>query len=238
MTNAKIWTALHFRSGRLKCLSKEQVTIARLGLNPDFLINILAYQTFCHLSSHLQRYMYVPLFNLRFISLFVCLGRYPHLPCLQVGQEQKHTYLSIEICNLVAGQRCIKKLTDKQTSVMIRTTAKSALQREQEILNLVRNTTDWHSFLISKFFWFFRTAFPQCESCDVVNQYVRMLVVQSRWQNDMKRNKILQEKAEALHLPFENLTFSLLRSACILFTLKNVVAGHTERKELYYLYKG
>ena len=65
-----------------------------------------------------------------------------------------------------------------------------------------------------------------------------MLVVQSRWQNDMKRDKILQEKAEALHLPFENLTFSLLRSACILFTLKNVVAGHTERKELYYLYKG
>ena len=59
-----------------------------------------------------QRYMYVPLFNLRFISLFVCLGRYPHLPCLQVGQEQKHTYLSIEICNLVAGQRCIKKLTE------------------------------------------------------------------------------------------------------------------------------
>ena len=106
--------ALNFRSGRLKCLSKEQVTIARLGLNPGFLINILAYQTFCHLSSHLQRYMYVPLFNLRFISLFVCLGRYPHLPCLQVGQEQKHTYLSIEICNLVAGQRCIKKLTEAQ----------------------------------------------------------------------------------------------------------------------------
>ena len=118
--------------------------------------------------------MYVPLFNLRFISLFVCLGRYPHLPCLQVGQEQKHTYLPIEICNLVAGQRCIKKLM---------------LRR----VNLVRNTTDWHSYLISEFFWFFRTAFPQCESCDVVNQYVRTLVVQSRWQNDIKRNKILQE---------------------------------------------
>ena len=72
---------------------------------------------------------------------------------------------------------------------------------------------------------------PQCESCDVVNQYVRMLVVQSRWQNDMKRNKILQEKAEALHLPFENLTFSLLRLHG-LFTLKNAVAGHTERKEV------
>lgn len=29
--------------------------------------------------------------------------RYPHLPCLQVGQEQKHTYLPLEvsITNLV-----------------------------------------------------------------------------------------------------------------------------------------
>ncbi|KAI4818263.1 hypothetical protein KUCAC02_011613 [Chaenocephalus aceratus] len=42
--------------------------------------------------------------------------KYPHLPCLQVGQEQKHTYLPLEVCNIVAGQRCIKKLTDNQTS--------------------------------------------------------------------------------------------------------------------------
>ncbi len=24
--------------------------------------------------------------------------RYPHLPCLQVGQEKKHTYLPLEVC--------------------------------------------------------------------------------------------------------------------------------------------
>lgn len=45
---------------------------------------------------------------------------FPFLPCLQVGQEQKHTYLPLEVCNLVAGQRCIKKLTDQQTSTMIK----------------------------------------------------------------------------------------------------------------------
>ena len=44
-----------------------------------------------------------------------------------------------------------------------------------------------------------------------------MFVVQSRWQNYMERNKILQEKAEALHLPFENLTFSVLRSAWFVY---------------------
>ncbi|KAF6775968.1 hypothetical protein AHF37_04519 [Paragonimus kellicotti] len=63
---------------------------------------------------------------------------YPHLPCLQVGQEQKHTYLPLEVCNMVAGQRCIKKLTDMQTSTMIKATARSAPDREKEINNLVR----------------------------------------------------------------------------------------------------
>lgn len=24
--------------------------------------------------------------------------RFPHLPCLQVGQEKKHTYLPLEVC--------------------------------------------------------------------------------------------------------------------------------------------
>ncbi|XP_018016166.1 protein argonaute-2 [Hyalella azteca] len=64
--------------------------------------------------------------------------RFPHLPCLQVGQEHKHTYLPLEVCNIVAGQRCIKKLTDMQTSTMIKATARSAPDREREINNLVR----------------------------------------------------------------------------------------------------
>lgn len=64
--------------------------------------------------------------------------RFPHLPCLQVGQEHKHTYLPLEVCHIVAGQRCIKKLTDMQTSTMIKATARSAPDREREINNLVK----------------------------------------------------------------------------------------------------
>ncbi len=56
----------------------------------------------------------------------------------QVGQEHKHTYLPLEVCNIVAGQRCIKKLTDMQTSTMIKATARSAPDREREINNLIR----------------------------------------------------------------------------------------------------
>lgn len=30
---------------------------------------------------------------------------YPHLPCLQVGQEKKHTYLPLEVSTLVLGSQ-------------------------------------------------------------------------------------------------------------------------------------
>ena len=48
--------------------------------------------------------------------------------CLQVGQEHKHTYLPMEVCKIVPGQRCLKKLTDMQTSTMIKATARSVSQ--------------------------------------------------------------------------------------------------------------
>ena len=72
-----------------------------------------------------------------FLDKYKMKLRYPHLPCLQVGQEHKHTYLPLEVCNIVAGQRCIKKLTDMQTSTMIKATARSAPDREREINSLV-----------------------------------------------------------------------------------------------------
>lgn len=64
--------------------------------------------------------------------------KYPYLPCLQVGQEHKNIYLPLEVCDIVSGQRCIKKLTDTQTSTMIKATARSAPEREREITNLVQ----------------------------------------------------------------------------------------------------
>lgn len=42
-----------------------------------------------------------------------------------------------QVCNIVAGQRCIKKLTDNQTSTMIKATARSAPDRQEEISRLV-----------------------------------------------------------------------------------------------------
>lgn len=45
-----------------------------------------------------------------------------------------------QVCNIVAGQRCIKKLTDNQTSTMIKATARSAPDRQEEISRLVSST--------------------------------------------------------------------------------------------------
>ena len=43
-----------------------------------------------------------------------------------------------QVCNLVPGQRCIKKLSESQTSKMIRATSRTAPDREREINRLVR----------------------------------------------------------------------------------------------------
>nr|AAN75581.1 argonaute 4 protein [Mus musculus] len=68
-------------------------------------------------------------------------GKYSLKVLTEVGQEQKHTYLPLEVCNIVAGQRCIKKLTDNQTSTMIKATARSAPDRQEEISRLVKSNS-------------------------------------------------------------------------------------------------
>uniref|UniRef100_A0A673I8Y9 Protein argonaute-1 n=1 Tax=Sinocyclocheilus rhinocerous TaxID=307959 RepID=A0A673I8Y9_9TELE len=76
-------------------------------------------------------------------TLFCCAASYYyflyifflHLFC----KYRQHTYLPLEVCNIVAGQRCIKKLTDNQTSTMIKATARSAPDRQEEISRLMKN---------------------------------------------------------------------------------------------------
>ena len=54
-----------------------------------------------------------------------------------MGAESKHTYLPLEVCTIVKAQRCIKKLSDMQTSTMIKATARSAPDRQAEINSLL-----------------------------------------------------------------------------------------------------
>ncbi|RLN81527.1 hypothetical protein BBO99_00003659, partial [Phytophthora kernoviae] len=59
--------------------------------------------------------------------------RYPKLPCLHVGAPQKKNYLPMEVCHIMAGQKCPRKVTDKQVANMIRFTCTPPDQRKRSI---------------------------------------------------------------------------------------------------------
>lgn len=56
--------------------------------------------------------------------------RYAHLPCLTAGPK-KDRYLPMDVCTVIPSPR--KHLTEEQTSNMIRTTARPAPERQQDI---------------------------------------------------------------------------------------------------------
>ncbi|CAJ0960664.1 unnamed protein product, partial [Mesorhabditis belari] len=58
---------------------------------------------------------------------------FPKLPCLHVGPPQRYIYFPLEVCTLDTPQKYNKKLSEKQTSSIIRAAAVDAQQREQRI---------------------------------------------------------------------------------------------------------
>ena len=46
--------------------------------------------------------------------------RFPKLPCLHVGPANKNIFFPLEICQLDSPQKFNKKLSEKQTSAIIR----------------------------------------------------------------------------------------------------------------------
>ena len=56
---------------------------------------------------------------------------------MQVGKRRAECYIPIELLKLSPGQRCVKKLTDNQTSIMIKSTARNAPDRKLEINDLI-----------------------------------------------------------------------------------------------------
>lgn len=66
--------------------------------------------------------------------------RYPHLPCVQANPETKKVYIPIEVCEIIEGQHCKKKLEDRQNAEMIKFTARSPKQRFDEIADILQRT--------------------------------------------------------------------------------------------------
>ncbi|KAL1447567.1 hypothetical protein MTO96_044249 [Rhipicephalus appendiculatus] len=64
---------------------------------------------------------------------------HPNLPCIQVGSATHPVYLPLEVCEIVEGQHCKKKLDENQTSEMIKRTAQPPAKRFNEIRQSVRD---------------------------------------------------------------------------------------------------
>ncbi|GLD92496.1 hypothetical protein PINS_up001054 [Pythium insidiosum] len=65
--------------------------------------------------------------------------RYPGLPCLHVGAVNKKTYLPIEVCRIIPGQKCPRKINDRQTAEMIKVAATRPAERKSKIEGKVRD---------------------------------------------------------------------------------------------------
>ena len=65
--------------------------------------------------------------------------KYPHLPCVWVGSSKKISLVPMELCSLVPGQEHRRKLTDAQTSKMIRKAAIPTSIRKQRIIQSVKD---------------------------------------------------------------------------------------------------
>ncbi|KAL5721685.1 hypothetical protein ACHQM5_005298 [Ranunculus cassubicifolius] len=72
-----------------------------------------------------------------FYETYGIVLEYPSLPCLQVGGG-KGILLPMEVCEIVGGQRYIKRLDEKQTAFMVSLNSQTPRDREADILEMVR----------------------------------------------------------------------------------------------------
>ncbi|KAI4317903.1 hypothetical protein L6164_025732 [Bauhinia variegata] len=65
--------------------------------------------------------------------------QHTHLPCLQVGNQKKANYLPMEACKIVEGQRCTKRLNEKQITALLKVTCQRPRDRENDILRTIQH---------------------------------------------------------------------------------------------------
>lgn len=81
--------------------------------------------------------------------------RYPQLPTLWVGSRDRtpKILLPIEFCSIESGQAVNRKMTEKQTSAMIKEAATSTVERKRKIMDAL-NTTNYNNDLCIREFGF------------------------------------------------------------------------------------
>jgi eukaryotic translation initiation factor 2C len=78
--------------------------------------------------------------------------KFPNLPALQAGSSSKPVYLPMELCTIVEGQRYSKKLNETQVTNLLRATCQRPLDREGNIVEMVKKNEFDKNELVSKQF--------------------------------------------------------------------------------------
>uniref|UniRef100_A0A803MLG3 Uncharacterized protein n=1 Tax=Chenopodium quinoa TaxID=63459 RepID=A0A803MLG3_CHEQI len=65
--------------------------------------------------------------------------RHPALPCIQIGSAKRLTYLPMEVCQIVHGQKYPKKLNERQVTGLLRATCQRPPERKSKIIAMVKN---------------------------------------------------------------------------------------------------
>ncbi|GJY92239.1 PAZ domain-containing protein [Tanacetum coccineum] len=78
--------------------------------------------------------------------------RFPALPAVQAGTDAKPTYLPMEICWVVPGQRYTLKLNERQVTQFLRATCQRPKDREDSIDNTMKHNKYNKDPLVSKDF--------------------------------------------------------------------------------------
>uniref|UniRef100_A0A0E0KHH6 Piwi domain-containing protein n=1 Tax=Oryza punctata TaxID=4537 RepID=A0A0E0KHH6_ORYPU len=74
--------------------------------------------------------------------------KYINWPCLQAGSDSRPTYLPMEVCSIVEGQRYSRKLNECQVTGILRLACERPAQRESSILEITNKNNygnDYHA---------------------------------------------------------------------------------------------
>ncbi|KAK1599224.1 hypothetical protein QYE76_071928 [Lolium multiflorum] len=73
-----------------------------------------------------------------FKKQYNCSLKYINWPCLQAGSDSSRpTYLPVEVCSIVEGQRYSRKLNERQVTGILKMTCERPAQREKSVLDIV-----------------------------------------------------------------------------------------------------
>ncbi|XP_015690017.2 protein argonaute 12-like isoform X2 [Oryza brachyantha] len=62
-------------------------------------------------------------------------------PCLQTGSDSRPTYLPMEVCSILEGQRYSKKLNERQVANVLKMTCERPAQKESSIIEIVKTNS-------------------------------------------------------------------------------------------------